>query len=251
MPKIEVKDASMAYAHAGARVAAVEKASFSVQENEFVCLLGPSGCGKSTLLHLLAGFLRPDSGEVRVNGRPVAGPGVDRGVVFQRHSLFPWLTVRGNVEFGPKMRGLPAAGRRAVVSRYLEDVGLSEFSSSYPGELSMGQQQRVGLARALANDPEILLMDEPFGSLDALTRLRMQDLLLSIYERHSKTVVFVTHDIDESIVLASRVLLLSSRPAEVLEDLAVDLPRPRRTHDVLTSAPFLRLKRRILDALGS
>jgi ABC-type nitrate/sulfonate/bicarbonate transport system ATPase subunit len=249
MHKIRVEDASLTYPNAGARVPAVEKACFSVRESEFVCLLGPSGCGKSTLLHLLAGFIRPDSGKILVDNRPVAGPGVDRGVVFQRHSLFPWMTVWGNVEFGLQARGVPAFERRAVVARYLLDVGLSEFSASYPGELSMGQQQRVGLARALANDPEILLMDEPFGSLDALTRLRMQDLLLSIYERHSKTIVFVTHDIDESIVLASRVLLLSRRPARILEDLAVDLPRPRRTHDTLTCQAFLRLKGRILDAL--
>ena len=245
---IKVRNVSMVYRQRHSALTAVKDLSFSVGAREFVCLLGPSGCGKSTILHLLAGFIRPTAGTIEVKGRPVQGPGVDRGVVFQQHSLFPWKTVRGNVEFGLRIKGVRPAKRQEIVRQYLISMGLSEFAESYPNELSVGMQQRVGLARAFANDPEILLMDEPFGSLDAQTRLRMQDLLLSIWSRHRRTVVFVTHDIDEGILLADRILLLSPRPAAVMETMAIDLPRPR-DHLVLTNPECVRLKEKIMSLL--
>lgn len=245
---IEIQKVSVTYYQRQSSLLAVKDVSFSVGENEFACLLGPSGCGKSTILHLLAGFTRPTAGTIRVRGKLVTGPGVDRGVVFQQHSLFPWKTVWGNVEFGPRVKGVPPGKRREIVRRYLASVGLEEFTDSYPSELSVGMQQRVGLARAFANDPEILLMDEPFGSLDAQTRLRMQDLLLSIWNQDRKTVIFVTHDIDEAILLSDRILLLSPRPATVVEMITIDLPRPRN-HLVLTSPECVRLKEKIMSLL--
>ena len=228
VPKLAFRGVGMSYGGLR-RVEALRGADLEVQEGEFVCLLGPSGCGKSTLLHLAAGFLFPTEGSVLVDGRPVSGPGVDRGVVFQQHTLFPWATAAENAGFGPRMRGLAPREVSARADRALAEVGLSDFAAHYPSELSMGMQQRVGLARAFANDPEILLMDEPFASLDALTRYQMQNLLISLWEKRRQTVVFVTHDIEEALLLGDRVVVLSRRPASVLRDCAVDLgPRPHR-----------------------
>jgi NitT/TauT family transport system ATP-binding protein len=245
---IECRKVTKFYGSGDDAVLAVEGVEFSVQEREFLSLLGPSGCGKSTILHLIAGFIRPSEGHVMVWNRPVLGPGTDRGVVFQRHSLFPWKTVSQNIAVGPKMKGLSTESICQVVEHYLERTGLADFRHRYPRELSVGMQQRVGLARAFANDPGILLMDEPFGSLDAQTRLRMQELLLSIWSEHKKTVLFVTHDIEEAILLSDRVLIMSSRPARVHEEIVIDLPRPR-THETLTQLAYVALRTRIMRSL--
>ncbi|MFD9127212.1 ABC transporter ATP-binding protein [Kitasatospora sp. NPDC059571] len=192
----------------------------------FTAVLGPSGCGKSTLLNAVAGFVRPTAGRVLVDGRPVAGPGPDRGMVFQHYALFPWLTARGNVEFALKRLGLPRAERRRRALAALADVELVDGAEKYPAQLSGGMQQRVALARALAAEPDVLLMDEPFGALDALTRTRMQNLLLRLWRRTGTTVLFVTHDLDEALALAERVLVLGGKPGRVLADHTVPSGRP-------------------------
>ena len=203
----------------------------AIQDNEFVTLVGRSGCGKTTLLNVIAGLVAPTAGEVRVNGRLVMGPGGGKGMVFQQHALFPWLTALGNIEFGCKSRGVPAGERRAIATQLIELVGLGGSEGKYPIELSGGMQQRVAIARALALDPEILLMDEPFGALDELTRIEMQDELLRVWSTRKKTVVFVTHSIWEALVLSDRVVVLGGRPGRVRLDLAVDVPRPRERTD--------------------
>lgn len=249
MPKIELKDVSLRYGPHRTDIA-VHELSLAIEDGEFACVLGPSGCGKSTTLNLLAGFLRPSSGQVLVGGRPVDGAGPERGVVFQRHTLFPWKTVGANVELGLRVRGVPAQERRKISQQFLKEMGLEDFRDRYPFHLSVGMRQRVGLARAFANDPDVLLMDEPFASLDAQTRLRMQELLLTIWSRHQKTVVFVTHDIDEAILLADRILLLSPRPASLAKELRVSIPRPR-DRSVMIEAEGVRLKKQILHLLGN
>jgi NitT/TauT family transport system ATP-binding protein len=210
---------------------ALDNLDLSVREGEFFCLLGPTGCGKSTVLHLVAGFEAPTSGTVEVNGRPVRGPGADRGVVFQSEiALFPWLTVEENVAFGPRMRAMPVGQRRAAVDRNLELVGLARHRTKFPRELSGGMKQRVQIARALANDPDFLLMDEPFGALDAQTRRRMQEEVVRIWSEARKTVIFITHDIGEAIWLADRIGVMTRGPAaRVKEVVDVGLARPRHT----------------------
>ncbi len=245
---IECRGVTKVYGSSNDGVLAVERVDFSVEEREFVSLLGPSGCGKSTILHMIAGFIRPSAGHVSIGKRPIHGPGTDRGVVFQRHSLFPWKTVSENIAVGPRMKGLPTKSICQVVKHYLERTGLADFRHRYPRDLSVGMQQRVGLARAFANDPSILLMDEPFGSLDAQTRLRMQELLLTIWSEHKKTVLFVTHDIEEAILLSDRVLILSARPARVREEIVIDLPRPR-TYETLTQPACVALRTMIMKSL--
>jgi NitT/TauT family transport system ATP-binding protein len=231
MGAIEIRNVGKTFLRRrGGEVVALENVSLAIRPSEFVCLLGPSGCGKSTLLNMIAGFEKPTRGEILVGGVPIRGPGTNRTVIFQdvQRSLFPWLTVRDNVEFGLRMRGVPTSERRAVSARHLELVGLQEQAEQMPFELSGGMKQRVQLARALANDPEILLMDEPFGSLDAQTRAMLQVELEAIWEGTRKTVVFVTHDIQEAIRLADRIVVMSAGPrARVLRVIPVDLPRPR------------------------
>jgi NitT/TauT family transport system ATP-binding protein len=209
----------------------LDRIDLAVRHNEFVALLGRSGCGKSTLLNLVAGLLEPSAGEVRVKGRPVTGPGEGKGMVFQQHALFPWLSAQGNVEFGSKSRGVPAGERRDRAQKLLELVGLRGFEDRYPAELSGGMQQRVAIARALALDPDILLMDEPFGALDEFTRIEMQDELLRVWSSRKKTVLFVTHSIWEALVLADRVVVLASGPGRIAAVLDVALPRPRQRTD--------------------
>jgi sulfonate transport system ATP-binding protein len=210
-----------------------------------VALLGPSGCGKTSVLNAVAGFVRPSVGTVVVDGERVGGPGADRGMVFQQQSLFPWKTVLGNVEFGLKMRGIKKTLRASQARAYLNLVGLSGFEDAYPAELSGGMQQRVGIARALVNKPRVMLMDEPFGGLDAQTRLVMQELLLDVWREVRTTVIFVTHDIDEALFLADRVAVMTARPGEIRDLVTVKLTRPRAA-EVIATAEFMALKARIL-----
>jgi NitT/TauT family transport system ATP-binding protein len=204
--------------------------SLAVQAGEFVSVIGPSGCGKSTLLCIVAGLEEPSSGTVAVDGKPVRGPGLDRGVVFQEFALFPWLSVRDNVAFGLKSMGMGREERRRRAGKYVDLVGLSSFAHYYPNRLSGGMRQRVGLGRALAVEPAVLLMDEPFGALDALTRENMQNALAEIWQETHKTVLFITHDIEEAVFLSDRVLVLNGRPSRLVLELPVSLPRPRSRH---------------------
>jgi len=232
----------------GSPVTALDNISLEVAENEFSVIVGPSGCGKTSLLRLVAGLIKPTEGAIYLDGAQVTRPGKDRGMVFQSYTLFPWLTVQDNVEFGPRIAGLPSEERRDISRRFLAQVGLTGFERAYPKHLSGGMMQRVALARALANDPEILLMDEPFGALDSQTRALMQEMLLEIWQRSSKTVLFITHDIDESILLGDRVYVMTARPGRIKEMVEVDIPRPR-TVDVLTSPEFMSIKRRIMRSI--
>jgi NitT/TauT family transport system ATP-binding protein len=247
-PALEVIGLRKSYARDGRTLEVLDLGRLSVADGELVTVVGPSGCGKSTLLHILGGFIPAEAGAIRVHGREVVGPGPDRGMVFQEFSLFPWRTVSGNVGWGLEVRGARTAERQAVVDRYLQLTGLSEFRDHLPGELSGGMKQRVALARVLAFDPEVLLMDEPFGSLDAQTRETMQEELIRIWERTGKTIFFVTHDIDEAVYLGDRVLVLSARPARVREEVAVALPRPRGVV-ARKSTAFLECKNRIWDLI--
>jgi NitT/TauT family transport system ATP-binding protein len=228
---------------------ALENLSLAVRDNEFLAVLGPVGCGKTTLLRILAGFLRPTAGSVRRDGAAVEGTSPHIGYVFQEDAVFPWMTVRDNVEFGLVARGVDPAVRRATSDELIGLIGLSAFVSAYPKELSAGMSKMVEVARVLAVDPSILLLDEPFGALDAQTRARMQDELARLWERRRKTVVFVTHDAEEAIYLADRIVVLSSRPGRVRADFPVDIPRPR-TQEARFSADFSSIKRRVWEALG-
>jgi NitT/TauT family transport system ATP-binding protein len=232
----------------GYEIRAVDNVSFEVQDREIVVLVGTSGCGKSTILRLAAGLLTPTSGELRLDGRVVSGPGADRGMVFQSYTLFPWLTVQHNVEFGLTIKRLPLSERTRISEHYIKLVGLSGFETVYPKELSGGMMQRVAIARALANDPQILLMDEPFGALDAQTRTIMQELLLQVWEESHKTILFVTHDIEEATFLGDRLLVMSAHPGRIKEEIVVPLHRPR-TLDVITTPAFMETKRRVLDLI--
>jgi ABC-type nitrate/sulfonate/bicarbonate transport system ATPase subunit len=229
---------------------ALQATDLRVAENDFITILGPSGCGKSTLLRIVAGLDQPTAGEVLLDGRRVLGPGADRGMVFQSYTLFPWLTVLDNVCFGLRERGLPRAQQLEVAHGFLAQVGLKGFEAHYPKQLSGGMQQRTALARALANDPRMLLMDEPFGALDHQTRELMQELLLGIWERKRKTVLFVTHDIDEAVFMGSRVVVMSARPGRIKLDLPVPLAHPRH-YSVKTTAVFMQLKADLTEAVRS
>src|SRR2546428_568864 len=247
--KLRIKDVTVTFQRRrGGSVVAVDRLDLVVRDKEFVCIVGPSGCGKSTLLRVIAGLARPSSGDVVLNVARVGGPGADRGMVFQSYTLFPWLTVQGNVEFGPRLSRHPPELCARIARRYIDLVGLSGFEHAYPKELSGGMMQRAAIARALANDPEILLMDEPFGALDAQTRTLMQELLLSIWEQTHKTVLFVTHDIEEAVLLADRVYVMTARPGRIKREIKVSLPRPR-TVEVLDSEEFLRFRREVQQSI--
>jgi len=222
-------------------VIALDGIDLEIGDNEFLMVLGPSGCGKTTLLNIVASFETATGGEVRVDGEPVRKPGPDRGVVFQEYALFPWLTVQQNVEFGLRERGTPRSERKERVRRQIASVGLSGFERRYPHELSGGMRQRVALARVLVNDPKILLMDEPFAALDAQTRSMMQQELLGVWSAERRTAIFITHNIEEAILLGDRVVVMTARPGRIKEIVAIELPRPR---DV-TSAEFNEIRRRI------
>jgi ABC-type nitrate/sulfonate/bicarbonate transport system ATPase subunit len=230
----------------GAPTLALQPTHLDVADNDFVTILGPSGCGKSTLLRVVAGLDTPSVGRVLLDGQPVTGPGADRGMVFQSYTLFPWLTVRENICFGLREKRMPPAEQREIAARFIDEVGLRGFESHFPKQLSGGMQQRVALARALANDPKILLLDEPFGALDNQTRALMQELLLSIWELHRKTVLFVTHDIDEAIFMANRCAVFSARPGRIKTELQIDLPYPRH-YTVKTTPRFSELKAQVTE----
>jgi NitT/TauT family transport system ATP-binding protein/sulfonate transport system ATP-binding protein len=232
----------------GSATRALEPTTLTVADNDFITVLGPSGCGKSTLLRIVAGLDRPSAGRVLLDGREVRGPGPDRGMVFQSYTLFPWLTVAENIAFGLTEKGVPESERRAIVAAYVERVGLRGFEGHWPKQLSGGMQQRTAIARALANQPAILLLDEPFGALDNQTRGLMQELLLGIWERECKTVLFVTHDIEEAIFLGRRVVVMTARPGRIKADIAVELPFPRH-YTVKTSPEFSALKARLTEEI--
>ena len=249
MAKLEVRGVSKTFRQGrNDRIPVLKDLSLDVGELEFLAVIGPSGCGKSTFLRILDGLIPADAGSIRLNGREVTGTGQGRGMVFQSFDLFPWRTALENVEFGLEIQKLPKAERRRLSRHYLELVGLTGFEQAYPYQLSGGMQQRVGIARALAIRPEVLLMDEPFGSLDVQTRDLLQDELLRIWEHEQKTVVFVTHSIEEAIYLADRVVVFTPRPAQLERTIDVPFPRPRR-EELKTSVPFLELRRQIWDIL--
>jgi NitT/TauT family transport system ATP-binding protein len=229
----------------GTQVTALEDISLSVAPGEFVSVVGPSGCGKTTLLNVIAGFLPESGGSIRVDGRPISGPGPDRGVVFQSFALFPWKTVLDNVGFGPKMRGVGREARDAIAMEYLQLAGLAHAADRYPAELSGGMQQRVGVVRALANEPDVLLMDEPFASVDAQTRLTLQEELIRIWLDRRTTVLFITHDVPEAVFLANRVVVLSK--GRVMDEIAVDLQHPRKWDDLIENDRFKSLSARVLQ----
>ncbi len=229
-------------------VTAIDHVNLEVKDGEFVMIVGPSGCGKTTLINILGGLNTLTSGQVLLDGRPVEGPGADRGMVFQGYSLFPWLSVQKNVEFGLKMKKVSKDKRSQIAKKYIELVGLTGFEQALPKQLSGGMKQRVAIARTLANEPEILLMDEPFGALDAQTRVVMQELLADISKKTKTTILFITHDIDEAVLLGDRIYVMSRRPGTVREVLDVDLPG-ERTHESLVLPEFLEIKKKIMDML--
>ena len=247
-PKIALEGVGKTFSLGRERFVALDDVSLEIADNEFVTVVGPSGCGKSTLLNILAGLEEPDEGRALVDGAEVAGPGPDRGVIFQQYALFPWLTVRGNVEFGLKIAGVPGDERRRRAAHFIDVVGLSEFADVLPKALSGGMRQRCAIARAYAVNPAILLMDEPFGALDALTRVKLQDQLLSAWDRERRTVLFITHDVDEAVYLADRVVVMASRPGRVYDVVNVDLPHPR-SEEVRLGPEFAALRNRVWNSV--
>lgn len=236
--------------HYANKVVALKDVNLNVRSGEFVCLLGPSGCGKSTLLYALAGHVVPTGGSVAIDGKPIHGPGPDRLLMFQEAALFPWLTVRGNITFALAARGVPRAERRDRANTFIQRVRLEGFEDTLPHQLSGGMKMRASLARALAVDPTVLLMDEPFGALDAQTRVHMQELLQAIWLRSGKTVVFVTHDVQEALMLGTRVVLMAPRPGRVVEDLEIHLPMPRSLEDPSLDAMARDIRHRLRAAEG-
>jgi NitT/TauT family transport system ATP-binding protein len=247
MALLEVRNLDKTFITADKPVTAIDKLSLAIEDHEFVAIVGPSGCGKSTFLHIVGGFERPDGGAVLLNGRPVGRPGPDRGMMFQEHTLFPWLTALANVAWPLEMKGMAKSERLAKARVYLDLVHLSRYAALYPAELSGGMRQRVALARLFALDSEILLMDEPFGSVDAQTRELLQEELQAIWRRDRKTALFVTHDIDEAIFLGTRALVLTARPARLKADIA--LPTVERGGDYRKSPEYLRMRAQIWDLL--
>ena len=247
MSHIEIRDVSLVYDTPSGRVPAVETVSLNIEASEFLCIVGPSGCGKSTLLNIIAGFINPTGGEIRIGGKAVTGHGMDRGVVFQDFAqLFPWRTALGNVAFGLEMKGVPRQERDAIALEQLALVKLEKFARSYPHHLSGGMQQRVAIARALAYNPAVLLMDEPLAALDAFTRDDMQRLLADVWRATGKTVIYVTHNVAEAVYLADRVVVMTPHPGRLKSEISIALPRPR---DPL-SVEFLDYQKRLLGQLG-
>lgn len=239
--KVVIDNVEKIYNTRNGEMVALNGVSLDIGDNEFICVVGPSGCGKSTLLNIIAGLNSPTSGKIYVDGKEVNEPGPERGVVFQQYALFPWLTVRKNVEFGLKLKGINKEEASMIANKYLKMVDLEDFADSYPKELSGGMKQRVAIARAYAVNPDVLLMDEPFGALDAQTRTQLQSELLKTWETERKTCFFITHDVDEAIILAQRVVIMSARPGRVKEIVNIDIPYPR-TQETKMTKEFLDLK---------
>ena len=242
--KISVREVSKVFPLKDEQFVALDRVSLEIEDNEFVTVVGPSGCGKSTLMNILAGLETPSGGSAVVDGAEVQGPGPERGVIFQQYALFPWLTVRQNVEFGLRVGKVPAQVRRERADHFIRMVGLEQFADALPKMLSGGMKQRCAIARAYAVNPSILLMDEPFGALDALTRVTLQEQLLDTWSKEKRTVMFITHDVDEAVFLANRVVVMAARPGRIYDIVDVDLPYPR-TEDVRLSAEFAQLRNRV------
>ena len=242
--KVHIDNVVKTFNGRNGEMVALNGVSLDIHENEFICVVGPSGCGKSTLLNIIAGLLEPTSGQVYCDGKLVTGTGTDRGVVFQQYALFPWLTVKKNVRFALEMRGVKGAEADELAMQYLEKVDLAKFADHYPKELSGGMKQRVAIARAYAAEPEVLLMDEPFGALDAQTRTQLQQELLNTWEKEQKTCFFITHDVEEAIILAQRVVVMCARPGRVKDIVDIDIPYPR-DQETKMSPRFLELKNQI------
>jgi len=241
---VQIKDVSVRFGSKGRMTEAASRVSLEVQPGEFVSIIGPSGCGKSTLLNIVAGFITPSEGEALLDGQPIGGPGADRGVVFQQYSLFPWMTVRKNVEFGLKMKGLGQNQREAAARSLLGMAGLLAFENHYPDQLSGGMKQRVGIVRALTTSPQVMLMDEPFGALDSQTRTVMQEILTNMWQQLQLSVLFITHDIEEAIFLSEKVYVMTARPGRIKAEIPIPLPRPR-TPEMTASPTFQALVRQL------
>ncbi|WP_139991417.1 ABC transporter ATP-binding protein [Paenibacillus paridis] len=241
---IEIRGLQKVYESKKSRFEALRDIDLNIGENEFLTIVGPSGCGKSTLLRMVAGLDEPSGGSLQVDGEDIIGPGADRGMVFQGYTLFPWLTVRENIEYGMKLKGISILDRRKLSNYFLKVIRLESFAKSYPKQLSGGMKQRVAIARALANRPKVLLMDEPFGALDAQTKLEMQEMLLEVWEREKTTVLFITHDIDEAIFLSQRIVVMGAGPGRILKEYRVELPEGR-SPEVREHPDFLALKREL------
>lgn len=244
--KIAIKGVSKVFSGKKGEVTALKDLSMDVHDGEFVVIVGASGCGKTTLLNLVAGFDRPTAGEILLDGEPVTGITPQCGMIFQQYALFPWKTVQDNVEFGLKMKRIPKAERMKRVAKFIDMVGLKDFEKSYPHHLSGGMKQRVSIARSLANDPKVMLLDEPFAALDAMTRQVLQEQLVQIYEKHRKTIIFITHSIDEALLLSSRITVMTARPGRIAQEIINDLPHPRNA-EVQLSERYMELKRTIWD----
>lgn len=242
--EIEISGVTQEFEKKDGKFLALDTVNLNVEQNEFICVVGPSGCGKTTLLNIIAGLCKPTTGTVKVRGELVTGPGKGKGVVFQQYALYPWLTVEKNVEFGMRMKGVPKAERAEIAKKYIDLVGLSKFAKAYPKELSGGMKQRVAIARAYATAPEVLLMDEPFGALDAQTRAQLQENLLKTWERERKTCFFITHDVEEAVLLATKIIIMSAGPGHITEIVPVTLPYPRTQQTKLTPE-FNELKNQI------
>ncbi|GBF36744.1 ABC transporter ATP-binding protein [Methanofervidicoccus abyssi] len=242
---LEIRNVSKKFVSKKKEILAVDNITFNVKYNEFLSIVGPSGCGKSTLLRMIAGLEKPTSGEILMENRRIEGPGAERGLVFQQYTLLPWRTVLDNVAFGLEIRGIPKKERYEIAKRFIKMIGLEGFEEAYPYELSGGMQQRGAIARTLANDPKIVLMDEPFGALDTQTRTILQHELLKIWEKEKKTVIFVTHSVDEAIYLSDRVIVMTARPGKIKDIIPIDLERPRK-RDTLE---FIEYKRKITNIL--
>lgn len=246
--KLIIEGVSKTFTGKERQVIALAEASFSVKPSEFVTILGPSGCGKSTILKIVAGLEAPTSGRVLLDGREITEPGRDRGMVFQTYTLFPWLSVRENIEFGLDVAGKTRQERKEVSEHYIEKIGLRGFENFFPRDLSGGMKQRVAIARALANDPEVLLMDEPFGALDAQTRAVMQELLLDVWDESHKTILFVTHDVDEAVFIGDTIYVMTARPGQIKARIKVDLP-DQRTFDLKLSQEFMQIKGQVMGLI--
>ncbi|HMK79871.1 MAG TPA: ABC transporter ATP-binding protein [Xanthobacteraceae bacterium] len=248
--RLAIRHVTKRFAVGDEEIEALARIDLAIRAGELVCLIGASGCGKSTLLRIVAGFEEPTSGEIQVDGKPITGPGRDRGMVFQDYALFPWMTVQQNIGFGPRQRHLARREVEAIAAEFVRLVGLERFAERYPSQLSGGMKQRVAIARVLANDASILLMDEPFGALDALTREQLQHELLAIWARTRVTIMFVTHSVEEAVLLADRVLVMSAGPGRIANDMAIDLPRPRDVASVEFNAVRRDVARRLTSHIA-